>query len=125
LGGVSGWGWPYAPNADGATRGAPEGAVTVTARVRYADGTVEDHEWKNGEHFCDYSVGNNAEKMAGMAGSTLAFELKGKRQIRYLVVRPFRADAVVKDVQFVKGPDDDWTAPMIVAVTAEKAAVKK
>jgi hypothetical protein len=125
LGGVSGWGWPYSPTADGTTRGAAEGTVTVIARVRYADGAVEDHEWKNGEHFCDYSIGNNAEKMAALTGSTLAFELKGKRQVRYLVVRPFRTDAVVKDIQFVKGPDDDWTAPMIVAVTVEKLAEKK
>jgi hypothetical protein len=124
LGGVAGWGWPYAPDANGATRGAPEGAVSVIARVRYTDGTYEDHEWKNGEHQCDYGIGNNADKFATMTGSILAFELKGNRQVRYLTVRPFRTD-VVKEIEFLKGPDDDWTAPMIVAVTVERAAEPK
>jgi hypothetical protein len=125
LGGVSGWGWPYSTNdPNAATRGAPEGTVSVIARVRYADGTSEDHEWKNGEHFCDYGVGNNGPKFDAMTGSTLAFETKGNRQVRYLTIRPVRKD-VVKQIEFIKGAEDDWTAPMIVAVTAERLPEEK
>jgi putative heme-binding domain-containing protein len=99
LSGVSGWGFPY----------SERGAVSLIVRLHYADGSTEDHELKNGEHFADYI------RRVDVPGSKFAFALRGQ-QIRYLAVSPKRADAL-KEIEFVKGPDA--TAPVIMAVTVE------
>src|SRR5436305_5600020 len=99
LSGVSGWGYPY----------SEKGSVTMTVRLHYEDGKTEDHPLKNGEHFADYI------RRVDVPGSEFAYNLRG-RQVRYLAVHPRRPDPI-KQIEFVKGPDD--TAPIIVAVTVE------
>jgi putative heme-binding domain-containing protein len=99
LSGVSGWGFPL----------GEKGSVSLTVRLHYEDGKTEDHPLKNGEHFADYI------RRVDVPGSEFAYNLRG-RQVRYLAVHPRRPDSI-KQIEFVKGPDD--TAPIIVAVTVE------
>lgn len=99
LSGVSGWGFPL---------GEPE-SVSMIVRLKYADGTAEDHPLRNGVHFADYI------RVVDVPGSKLAFRLRG-RQIRYFTVEPQRSD-VVSTVELIKGPDR--TAPIVMAITAE------
>ncbi len=101
LSGVGGWS-AQQPN--------PNGSVSMIVRLTYDDGKVEDHELKNGVHFADY-IGK-----FDVPGSKHAFALRSQ-QIRYLAVTPKRPDAVVKTIEFVKGPDR--TAPIVMAVTVE------
>jgi putative membrane-bound dehydrogenase-like protein len=103
LSGVGGWCYPA----------LPRGTTSLTVRLRYADGSTEDHALKNGVHFSDY-IGRT-----DVSGSEYAFELPSggrKQQMRYLAVTPKRAD-VIATIEFVKGPDD--TAPVVMAVTIE------
>lgn len=99
LGGVSGWGSPL----------GEKGSVSLIVRLVYEDGKTEDHSLKNGEHMADYI------RRVDVPGSKFAFDLGG-RQVRYLAVTPKR-EAVIKEIEFVKGPDQ--TAPVVVAVTVE------
>jgi putative membrane-bound dehydrogenase-like protein len=99
LSGVSGWGYPY----------SEKGAVSLTVRLHYEDGTTEVHDLKNGEHFADYI------RRVDVPGSKFAFALRGQ-QIRYLAITP-KSEKVIKEIEFVKGPDR--TAPVIMAVTVE------
>ena len=99
LSGVSGWGFPY----------SDKGSVTLIVRLHYADGKTEDHELKNGVHFADYI------RRVDVPESKFAFALRGQ-QIRYLTVTPQRSE-VIKEIEFVKGPDA--TAPVVMAVTVE------
>jgi hypothetical protein len=99
LSGVSGWGYPA----------SPKGSVSMIVRLHYAEGKLEDHELKNGEHFADYI------RRVDVPGSKFAFALRGQ-QIRYLAIQPKRSEKI-KDIEFVKGPDD--TAPVVMAVTVE------
>jgi putative heme-binding domain-containing protein len=99
LSGVSGWGYPA----------SPKGTVSMIVRLHYDDGKIEDHELKNGEHFADYI------RRVDVPGSKFAFSLRGQ-QIRYLAIQPKRTDKI-KEIEFVKGPDD--TAPIVMAVTVE------
>jgi hypothetical protein len=99
LSGVSGWGFPL----------GKKGEVSLIVRLRYEDGQTEDHALKNGDHFADYI------RRVDVPGSKFAFDLQGK-QLRYLSVRPDRAEKV-KELELVKGPDD--SAPIVVAVTVE------
>jgi putative membrane-bound dehydrogenase-like protein len=99
LSGVSGWGYSF----------SEKGTVSAIVRLHYEDGKTEDHELKNGEHFADYI------RRVDVPGSKFAFALRGQ-QIRYLAVTPKR-EAVIKEIEFVKGPDR--TAPVIMAVTVE------
>jgi hypothetical protein len=48
-------------------------------------------------------------------GSKFAFALRGQ-QIRHLSVQPKRTEKL-KEIEFVKGPDE--TAPLVMAVTIE------
>jgi putative membrane-bound dehydrogenase-like protein len=100
LGGISGWGSPATPN----------GSVSMTVRLHYEDGEVEDHPLVNGEHLVDYV------RRIDVPGSTYAFELRGGRQLRYLAIKPKR-DALISSVELAKG--DDATAPIVMAITAE------
>ncbi len=100
LSGVSGW---------GAKGDKDEPTLTMTVRVHYADGRTEDHPLRNAVHFADY-IGP-----IEVPGSKLAFNLCG-RQIRYLAIRPERAEPLAR-IELIKGPDD--TAPIVMAVTLE------
>ena len=100
LSGVSGWG---ALNLD-----APK-TTSMIVRLHYLDGTTEDHPLQNAVHFADYI------RPVEVPESKLAFKLRGQ-QIRYLSIRPRRADSI-RDIELVKGPDD--TAPIVMAVTLE------
>jgi putative membrane-bound dehydrogenase-like protein len=99
LSGVSGWGYPY----------SEKGSLSLTLRLHYKDGKIEDHALKNGEHFADYI------RRVDVPGSQFAYSLRGK-QIRYIVVRPQRSETIER-IEFIKGPDS--TAPVIMAVTVE------
>ena len=100
LGGVGGWSYPA----------SEKGSVSVTVRLTYADGKTEDHELKNGVHFADYI------RKVDVPESKYAFAMQGRQQVRYLSVTPKRAESI-KQIEFVKGPDE--TAPIIVSVTVE------
>ena len=104
LSGVGGWASPYGQNE----------AVSMIVRLRYADGQTEDHELKNGVHFADYI------RRVDVPQSEFAFDLRGK-QIRYLAIQPQR-DAVIEELQLVKGPDG--TAPVVMAITVETRNAK-
>ncbi len=99
LSGVGGWAYPYSRN----------NTVSVIVRLHYGDGSTEDHELRNGEHFADYIRVENVPK------SELAFKLRGQ-QVRYLSVNPKRTQSISR-IEFIKGPDG--TAPVIMAITAE------
>jgi putative heme-binding domain-containing protein len=101
LSGVGGWN-AQAPR--------PDGPVSMVVRLHYSDGQTEDHPLRDGFHFADYS------RKVDVPGSEFAFALRGQ-QIRYLAVAPKRPDAVVKSIEFVKGPDG--SAPVVMAVTVE------
>ncbi len=100
LSGVSGWGYPL----------GKKGSLTMIVRLHYAEGQTEDHALLNGEHFADYI------RPIDVPGSEFAFALRGQ-QIRYLAVHPKR-DAVIAEIEFVKGTDG--SAPVVMAVTAER-----
>jgi len=100
LGGVAGW---------GAKGPLESGTVSMIVRLHYADGTSEDHPLRNGEQVADYIARYDVPE------SQFAFDLGGK-QIRYLSIVPQR-DAVIHEIEFVKG--DDRTAPLVMAVTVE------
>jgi uncharacterized protein len=100
LSGVSGWGYPY----------TSAGTVSMVVRLHYADGSTEEHELVNGVHFADYLGHQEVE------GSKLAYDL-GRQQVRYFAVKPKRAEPI-ETIELVKGRDE--TAPIVVAVTAER-----
>ncbi|QDT56953.1 Trehalose utilization [Caulifigura coniformis] len=99
LSGVSGWGSPL----------GERGSISMIVRLRYADGSTEEHELKNGEHFADYI------RRVDVPGSQFAFALRDQ-QVRYLSIQPRKAD-VIQSIEFIKGPDR--TAPVVMAVTIE------
>jgi putative membrane-bound dehydrogenase-like protein len=99
LGGIAGWGSPI----------GRRGSVSMIVRLHYEDGKTEDHPLRNGEHIADYI------RRIDVPQSKHAFNVQGK-QVRYLTVTPKR-DALIKDIEFVKGTDE--TAPLVVAVTVE------
>jgi putative membrane-bound dehydrogenase-like protein len=100
LSGIGGWSFPA----------GEKGTVSLIVRLQYADGTSEDHELKNGIHFADFA------RKVDVPESKFAFDLQGK-QVRYLAVIPKRSDAVIKQIELVKGTND--SAPIVVAVTIE------
>jgi putative membrane-bound dehydrogenase-like protein len=102
LSGVSGWGFPY----------GEKGSVSVIVRLHYEGGQTEDHPLKNGVHFADYI------RRQDVPESEFAFGLRGRQQIRYLAIRPERSEKI-KEIEFVKGPDE--TAPVVMALTVEIA----
>jgi putative heme-binding domain-containing protein len=99
LSGVSGWGYPL----------GEKGSVSLIVRLHYDDGKMEDHPLKNGIQFADYI------RRVDVPDSQFAFGLRG-RQIRYLAIQPERPDKI-KEIEFIKGPDQ--TAPVVMAVTVE------
>ena len=99
LGGISGWGWPA----------SEKGTPSLTVRLKYEDGEVEEHILRNGEHFADYIRRVDVDK------SKFAYPLRGQ-QIRYLTVIPKRASKI-ETIDLVKGKD--VTSPVVMAVTIE------
>ncbi|HQR42625.1 MAG TPA: hypothetical protein PLX97_08065 [Gemmatales bacterium] len=99
LGGISGWGYPA----------TTQRSTSLTVRLKYADGTVEDHALRNGVHFADYI------RKVDVPESKFAFDLAG-RQLRYLTVTPKRSEPIAT-IELVKG--NDPTAPVVMAITAE------
>jgi len=100
LGGISGWGSPATPN----------GTVSMTVRLHYDDGEVEEHPLVNGEDIVDYI------RRIDVPGSEFAFELRNGRQLRYLAIEPKRQE-MIRSVELAKGPDS--SAPIVMAITAE------
>lgn len=100
LGLISGWGYPAVSDK----------SVTVTVRIHYTDGEVENHDLLNGVHFADYI------QRVDVPGSKFAFAVRNQ-QVRYLSVIPKRS-VPIKEIELVKGPKDP-TAPVIMAITAE------
>jgi tRNA A-37 threonylcarbamoyl transferase component Bud32/outer membrane protein assembly factor BamB len=110
LGGVGGWGWPFKGTRD---HPAPaEGAVALTVRLRYADGTAEDHPLRHGVEYADWVSKDD------LPGAKVAAELQGGRCLRYLAVKCGRTDVPLAAVEFVKEPND-VSAPLIVGLTVE------
>ena len=101
LSGISGWGHPA---SGGET-------VSMIVRLHYADGDVEEHPLKNGVHFADYI------RRIDVPGSRFAFSARGQ-QVRQLTIHPRRAEPIAS-IELVKGEDN--TAPMVLAMTAERA----
>lgn len=99
LSGISGWGYPASTRQ----------STSMTVRLKYADGTVEEHSLKNGVHFADYI------RRVDVPESKFAFDLNG-RQVRYFAVSPKRSEPIAA-IELVKG--SDGTAPVVMAVTAE------
>ncbi|MFT3878272.1 MAG: c-type cytochrome [Gemmatales bacterium] len=99
LSGISGWGYPASPRQ----------STSMIVRLKYADGTVEEHALKNGVHFADYV------RRVDVPESKFAFDLNG-RQVRYFTVTPKRSEPIAT-IELVKGPDQ--SAPVVMAVTAE------
>jgi hypothetical protein len=112
LGMVGGWCWPYRPQQGGNA----QGLVTMTIRLRYADGQTEEHPLRNGEHIADYI------RETDVPGSELAFVTPDGRQVRYMALVPNR-DAVISEVQFVKG-EPDYAAPLVFAITIQRPGPK-
>jgi hypothetical protein len=81
----------------------------MIVRIKYEDGTTEDHELKNGVHFANL---NGAQDVPG---SKLAFKVGGQ-QVRYLAVTPKKKDSIAR-IELVKGRDQ--TAPIVLAATVE------
>jgi hypothetical protein len=100
LSGIGGWSYPA----------TERGTVSLTVLLTYADGKTESIDLKNGVHFADYI------RKVDVPQSQFAFSMRGRQQVRYLSIEPKR-DAVIKTIEFKKGPDD--TAPVIMAVTVE------
>jgi putative membrane-bound dehydrogenase-like protein len=99
LGGISGWGAPASPPR----------TPSLTIRLKYADGQIEDHVTRNGEVWADYI------HRVDVPGSKFAYPLRGQ-QIRYFAITPKRADKI-ESIELVKG--NDVTSPIIMAVTLE------
>lgn len=101
LGGVAGWAHPI-----GTT-----GSVSLIIRLKYCDGSTEDHPLLNGIHMADYISVNEVPE------SKLAFKLRNQ-QLRYLSITPKRTDEI-SEIELIKG--DDQTAPVVMAITVELA----
>lgn len=99
LGGISGWGAPASPAK----------TPTLTIRLKYADGQIEDHITRNGEVWADYI------HRVDVPGSKFAYPLRNQ-QIRYFAITPKRADKI-ESIELIKG--NDPSSPIIMAVTVE------
>jgi putative heme-binding domain-containing protein len=100
LGGIGGWAAPF----------STEKTVSMIVRLTYDDGKTEDHELRNAVHIADYI------RKVDVPESKFAFALRNQ-QVRYLAIEPKRPDAVLKQIELVKGPDR--TAPIVMAITVE------
>lgn len=102
LGGVGGWNYPYSSDK----------SVSLIVRLKYADGSTEDHELLNGVHIADYI------RKVDVPESQFAFMLRQGKQMRMLSITP-KKSGVISEIEFVDGGDD--SAPIVIAVTVETA----
>ncbi len=102
LGGVAVFGYPM--NRDESS--------SLVVQCNYEDGTAVDHALINGKHIANYQ-----EKIE-VPESKFAMDANGK-QIRYLKV-PVDGTRPLKSIDFIKG--DDFSTPLVFAVTVESAA---
>jgi hypothetical protein len=109
LGGVGGWAWPW--KAQGGEDLKEK--VAMRLRVRYADDTVEDHEWRNGVEVADYI------RPTEVPGSSFAFVCGQGHQIRYLTLKPGRPGSLIKEVVLEKGEIPELSN-LVFAVTVEQ-----
>lgn len=82
----------------------------MTVRLIYDDATTEDIPLMDGVHFADYIGPHDVPE------SKLAFRLRGQ-QLRYFSLTPKRTDAVIKQIELVKGPHN--SSPVVMAITVE------
>jgi WD40 repeat protein/anti-sigma factor RsiW len=114
LSGVAGWGYHG---------GDIKKTVCMIVRFHYQGGEIEDHELRNGEHFCDYNFIRDTNEVPG---SRLAIRLEepvagGPAHIRYLAIEPKDPAKSIEEIEFIKAINDD-TSPVVMAVTVEKPA---
>ena len=83
----------------------------MIVRFHYEDGSSEDHELRNGEHFADYI------RRIDVSGSEFAFRV-GRYQMRYLSVHPGKK-LPISHVELLKG-ENDTTSPFVMAATIEQ-----
>ena len=116
LGGVAAFGFPY--QGDGFRLfSVPKGTPSVIVRLRYENNEIEEFEWKNGEHILDYNFG--ASGRLQIPGSRMALIADFNNQVRYLSIDPSKK-LKIQEIEFLKAPTDDCTAPVIMAITLEK-----
>ncbi|MGB7345264.1 MAG: PVC-type heme-binding CxxCH protein [Pirellulaceae bacterium] len=101
LGGVAGW----------AAKNPSNGGVSMIVRLRYDDGSTEDHPLIDGQHIADY-IG-----VFEVPQSKLAFKTLDGGQVRYLSIQPKRQN-VIDAIELVK--PDGRTAPVVIAITVER-----
>ena len=91
--------------------GQPKDTVSLIVRLHYADGQMEDHALAQRRGVCRlYSPGRRSRLEAGVQAGQSAVALPG---------RACRRSEVVREIEFVKGPDK--TAPIIMAATVGNA----
>ncbi len=99
LGGVGGWAFPA----------SEKGTTSMIVRLKYSDGSTEDHKLINGEHIADYI------RRVDVPQSTFAFSARGQ-QLRTVSINCGK-DLPLETIELIKG--NDGTAPVVMAVTLE------
>jgi serine/threonine protein kinase len=112
LGGVGGRAWP-SRSRDGADL---KGKVAMKLRVRYADGSEEEHAWRNGEEVAAW------DERVDVPRSAFAFLAESKHQVRYLALRPRKPGRMVKELVLEKGEVPEL-ANLVFALTVERPKV--
>lgn len=103
LGGVGGWAYPA----------TEKGSTSMIVRLKYVDGSTEDHVLVNGEHLADYI------RRVDVPKSTFAMVTRGGQQLRTLKIDCGK-ELPLESLELIKGPDT--TAPLVMAITLETAA---
>lgn len=124
LGGVAGWGYPFAqlPDKPNTNRGVPKGTVSVIVRLVYANGATEDVAWRNGIELFDYNkrkIDEPAPKVLMEWAIQPPVPNVAPRQLRHLTITPKRPDKIQR-VELMKGAEDEYTSPILVALTVER-----
>lgn len=104
LGGVSTFGFPLNKNE----------STSLVVRVQFVDGTKSEHPLINGKHIANY------QERIDVPESKFALDASGK-QVRYLRV-PIDSSKEVKSIELAKG--DDFSTPLVFAVTVESAGAE-
>lgn len=81
----------------------------MIVRLKYSDGSTEDHKLINGEHIADYI------RRVDVPQSTFAFSARGQ-QLRTVSINCGK-DLPLETIELIKG--NDGTAPVVMAVTLE------
>ena len=81
----------------------------MIVRIKYEDGSTEDHRLKIVVHFADFNTYKN------VPGSRQAFKLHAQ-QVRYLTVTPKKRETI-STIELVN--ENDRSAPIILAATVE------